>query len=725
METPKQNKVVEFSDAIEEMEFHDEPDTVIDYDAIKRQNQQDELEVWDLGREDAFRSDFVSEPEIDNWQEKIQRTMREEEKHNRKKLKRKPPKKSKKKLKTILAIVIPVVVVLLLAGLVVLNVYKAKNQVSELKSNAEYFLNSVKEKNTEKSEDALNKLCASTQEVDKILNGPLCTVASIIPKVKKELNIAKDLVKVAIDAEKTLLVPLVERMHEYPLTELKIGDGFNTNLMNCYLDFLEENQEYIEVLINKINDIDDKSIIGGYVGKKKAKINELVASYHEASELIPLLRTIIGDGSDRLYLLVAQNSAEIRASGGFPGSMGTIKVKDGVLTIGKFKSVYDTLSDNVSPDVNIDYEDYRFGGGWLTAPRDICFIPEFPKPAKAWALAYRDMRWEKRYELREAERQAAIDREQRKAEAEAAGEVFEEEIPESDCVPDEYFNDYNYYMQAFHVDGVISMTPAIIQMMLEDVGELELFDGTKLDATNATRVLQHEVYLKYYSLDTIDIHSGWYADELFAETAKKAMKGFLGNFEISKFPYYYQLFRRGIDNHIINIWMEDPEEEKIIEEAGAAGHLNNDPNNPFTGIYFSLSDANKLGWYVDIIPEIGEPVENEDGSRTYDVKVTLRNNLSYDEARNLSWYIVGTFDGSVYCYVHFVAPAGGYISNAYTSNYTSLVRSTYHGLQMAYSQNFLIDPLETIEVHYQVTTAPGVTTPLTAVTTPTLTQYRE
>lgn len=34
----------------------------------------------------------------------------------------------------------------------------------------------------------------------------------------------------------------------------------------------------------------------------------------------PLMKAFIGDGSDKVYLLAAQNTAEIRAAGGFPGS---------------------------------------------------------------------------------------------------------------------------------------------------------------------------------------------------------------------------------------------------------------------------------------------------------------------------------------------------------------------------------------------------------------------
>ncbi|MFR4338956.1 MAG: hypothetical protein ACLT33_13915 [Lachnospira pectinoschiza] len=33
-------------------------------------------------------------------------------------------------------------------------------------------------------------------------------------------------------------------------------------------------------------------------------------------KIIPLMKAFIGDGSDKVYLLAAQNTAEIRAAGG-------------------------------------------------------------------------------------------------------------------------------------------------------------------------------------------------------------------------------------------------------------------------------------------------------------------------------------------------------------------------------------------------------------------------
>ena len=74
------------------------------------------------------------------------------------------------------------------------------------------------------------------------------------------------------------------------------------------------------------------------------KMKMLVQTYADAEQYLNLFDTFLGDGEDRTYLLVAQNSAEIRASGGFPGSIGTIRIEDGILYIGDFASLLTSKS---------------------------------------------------------------------------------------------------------------------------------------------------------------------------------------------------------------------------------------------------------------------------------------------------------------------------------------------------------------------------------------------
>lgn len=651
-------------------------------------------------------------------------------------------RKKKKKIKPVL-IILPIIVVLLaLVTIPIMTVNITKNKASELKDELGFFLESVKEKDSQAAEKSLGEVCRKTEELKEDLNGGLWKAANKIPAVKKQLDVAYQLLDLLTDVEGNLLTPLIDKMCEYPLDELKAGEGFNVNIINVYLDFLEEKQPYLEGLLETMETIDTDSLIGHYLGEKKADIYKVVDSYYEASELLGLLRTFIGDGSDKLYLLAAQNSAEIRASGGFPGSIGTIKIKDGILTIGDFRSVYDVLSPEISEDSGIEYEDYIFGA-WIDAPRDACFIPDFPKVARVWAVAYADYKWEHRFDVIQSGRYyeylynpEAFNAETAEILASTSEEMEAERKEREELIAaiEEYeamtadenyqYDPYGYFKNKYHVDGVVSMTPAIIQMLMKDIGEITLSDGTVINDKNATKILQYDLYYKYFGTDTFDMNSMEVSDRLFAETAKTVMKKFVEGFEISKFADYYKLFKETAAKNIVEMWFEKEEEQKIAEEAKASGKLNDDPENPTTGIYLSLADPSKLGWFVDIIPEISEPVVNEDNSRTYDVKVTLNNVMTDEEYDTSIDYIHGGYGGAIRCFVHFVGPAGGYIEAVETSDYSYMIEDSYHDLDVAYNLDMVIERNEPVIVTYKVTTAPGVENMLKAITTPTLTEYR-
>ena len=619
------------------------------------------------------------------------------------------PKTSEKKISSkILLIILPVFMLLLAVVVFIgINVSIAKNQASDLKDDLEQVIECTKEKDIDGAEAALLKSYESKEKLNETLSGSFWTVASNISRVGKEISAGRELLSIVTEAQDNLLAPLIRFMKENPLSELKVGDsGFNVILINNYLDFLDEIMPRLEALIDQIMNVDTDSIMGSYVEKHKEKMYAYLEAYNDASALLPLLRTFLGNGEDRLYLLTAQNSAEIRASGGFPGSIGTIRIRDGVLTIGDFEGVYNVLVGYTTYQSEITQDELNIFGSWIHAPRDACFIPAFERAAQIWAVAYEDMQ----------RLNGAIDR-------------YEEEPWEDtkEYADRKNYDEYDYWRPEYveYVDGVVSMTPAIIQMLLEDVGEITLSDGTMLDSTNATKVLQHDLYHKYFSNDTYSDESNSTSDALFAETAKTVMSEFVSSFEIRKFADYHKLFTEASQKNILMMWMKDEAEEEVMLETGVSGRLNFDPENPVCGVYFSLADPSKMGWYLDILTDVSEPIVNEDGSRSYDVTVTLQNTITDDVIENAHAYIIGNYNGGIRGFVHVFAPSGGYFEHIETESWsTYMFVSYYQDLEVAYNLDILIYPGESEVFHYRITTAEGVETPLRIITTPTLTEYR-
>lgn len=579
-----------------------------------------------------------------------------------------------KKLKIARNIAIALVPIIIIGLLIFRLGTDAKSMLSEantLKTDLKAVMTGVKERDVESAQNATLKLDNTVRKLDRTLSSPVWKAVSHAPFAWKYVKSVNTLVSVAEDASDNILKPALDVMDEYPLEGLKVGDGFSVSTINAYLNLLEDIEPRIESMTTKMQTV--KLPLGKteMLSEYTQMLTKLTAAYKENGEYLPLFRAFLGDGSDKLYLLAAQNSAEIRASGGFPGSMGTIRIEDGVLTIDDFKTVYDMISVNPPTEAHITDTEYLLFSGSLDYARDACYIPDFERVGEIWALAY------------------------------------------------ESKNDE-------HIDGVISLTPVIIQKVLAYTGAVTLSDGTELNGDNATQMLQKDLYYKYLSSNSSYkiSNANDYVDSLFAETAKIVMGKLVDDFDINRIADYSKIFTDGGKDRTILMWMEDETAESYVKAAGCSGALNDDPSNPEAGVFFSGANGSKLGWFVSLDTQIGDVTVNDDGSRTYDVTVTVSNDITRDDMYRAGNYIIGNYNGQVESYLHLFAPAGGTISDFETSNSMTMNMDEYHGLEVAYNVEFMLAPSNPVTVTYKVTTAPGVSTPLKISQTPTLQSYR-
>lgn len=551
-----------------------------------------------------------------------------------------------------------------------LDTMQMAGKAKSLKADLGELTASINEKDFERADVATDKLDSTVDDIDELLAGKTWRTAAKMPVVGEYVGAVDSLVDIVKIATGRMIKPALTVIQDYPLDSIKVGDeGFNTYTMEAYIGLLEELNPAINDIIGYLDDINIPDSLGGKVAQYTDKMAMITDAYAVAEDYLPLLKAFLGGGSDRTYLLAAQNSTEIRAGGGFPGSVGTITIVDGVLTIGDFNSVYDVLPYGTPASVGPSGLEDTLFGNWMHYPRDASFNPDFERVAQIWAKAYGNK-------------------------------------------------------SNTNVDGVISLTPTIIQRLLSYMGEVQLSDGTVLNGENATQMLQHDLYYKYfnnasYTDDTNDV-----VDSLFAETAKTTMSRLVDDFDLNKIAGYLSVFNAGAEDRTIMMWMADETEQQYVRDVGCSGGLNDNPENPEIGVYISGSDPCKLGWYVNVNTQIGEAQVNEDGTRTYDVTVTVENTIDNNTIKTAGTYILGSYEGAWRGYIHLFAPAGGTISDVKADSNGGFRKSKYENLEVAYNLNVMIYPQKSMNITYKVTTAEGVTTVPKVSMTPTLQGYR-
>lgn len=159
-----------------------------------------------------------------------------------------------------------------------------------------------------------------------------------------------------------------------------------------------------------------------------------------ADKALQVLPSMLGGDGERHYLLVMQNNAEIRATGGLPGAVSLVTARDGELTMTK-QVAGGSFGEAAEPALPLTQEETALYGAQLgTFFVDANFTPDFPRTA-----ALMKARWEQ--------------------------------------------------VEGGTIDGVVSLDPVALSYLLRATGPVRV-DGTELTAGNVVDELLHQVYVR-------------------------------------------------------------------------------------------------------------------------------------------------------------------------------------------------------------------------------------
>lgn len=573
-------------------------------------------------------------------------------------------------------------VIVVLAVAVGVSGYTMLNSAKTLKAQANTVMTSVSGIKDQIVGGDYAGAAAAAQKIDETasamqseMDGPLWGLASALPVVGPDIQNVRTVVATLKDASSNALVPLTGALVANPPSALITSEGsIDVAALSLLLDSLQQAAPVMQRCTDTLSDMTPMNIeqLEAVMGPAREKIVGINDTFQQANAFAPLVGTLLGVDGERRYLIAAQNSAEIRSSGGFPGSMGILKLDNGAISLDDFATVYDMLTDTTPSSIQLTEGEQALFGNWMMVPRDAGFDPDFPTVANIWAASYKA-------------------------------------------------NTGN------SVDGVIGITPCVVQKILAITGPIKLSDGTELNGQNATKVLQHDLYWKYLS-GTPSQNGNEICDALFAEAADLSFKNLVGNMNSDTLMKFAGIMTECMANRETMLWLTDEADQLTIQEIGWSGSLDTTPESPAVGVFFNLWIGSKLGWYLDLNNEILSSTVNADGTVSYEVKTTFTNTVTQQEVYDGGSYIMGKLDGyesgDMIPQIYLYAPAGGTITNINTSDGSTLSFATQDGLEAYLWFRPSMRPNKGISVTYTVTTAPNPEEDLTFYHMPTLTAYR-
>lgn len=489
----------------------------------------------------------------------------------------------------------------------------------------------------------------------EIADGALWRVASYVPVLGDDVTAVRGMVDVVDGMVGETLPSLASTVQTLMNSGLSGGGEGQLNLqpiVDAQEGFAQAN-ELVQQQADTINALPQPHIgvVRSAYEQGKEQINKVADMLDQVSGMVQAMPKLLGQDGPRTYLLVAQTTSEQRSGGGLVGSLGTMQVDNGNISVGEFHSngEFLTLGESATAEEHDVFSDPLY---FSFDVRDLFAVPDFSRTAEMLNTV-----WQR----------------------------------------SEY---------ACDIDGVIAIDPLFIQEMVRINGDVTLDNGQVLTGDNTAEFMLNGIY-KAFDPDTQNMY--------FEYVASAVMDGAFSNMTMDKMMQIAQAMGTLAEGRHFYAYTFHEDEAEYFQGAGFAKNAPDSETDPEVGIYMNEQNASKLGWYLRRSSTITRTACNADGSQTYHVTFSIMNTLTSDEMASATTYILGGAQPGVDGIVApsgtsaqrmlFYAPVGGSITNLTASgDVRDQENKTMDGKNLITNVAY-IAPGETVTFDFDVTTS--------------------
>ncbi|WP_130177854.1 DUF4012 domain-containing protein [Cryobacterium sp. SO1] len=183
------------------------------------------------------------------------------------------------------------------------------------------------------------------------------------------------------------------------------------------------------------------------------------------------------------------------------------------------------------------------------------------------------------------------------------------------------------------VDGVISVDPIALALVLKATGPVSLASGDELTDKNAVGLLTNGIYKRYP-----DNEDAPKADAFFEAAASSVLtKVTSGEFDLVTM---LSSVSTGIESGSIMMWNSDAEAQGRLDGTRIQGALPiANSEETVVGVYYRDTSASKIDYYLGTATQTTSDRCSVPGSTTITTSVTLTSRLTTEEAEDLPEYV--------------------------------------------------------------------------------------
>jgi hypothetical protein len=502
--------------------------------------------------------------------------------------------------------ILAVVVVLVAAGAWIgVRAYLAKGELEAAIPLAEKVQSQVTSADAEGAQKTAEALAERASSAAQLTSDPVWRLGEFVPWLGPNLTMMRELSDVVDDVSRDAVIPISGLAGGIDLASFKPqGGAMNAQPLIDAQAPLQLASTALGRARDQVDTLDGSEVIeplaSAHIRLKDAVDGAAVAadSLSRAAQLIPAM---LGSAGPRNYLLVFQNNAELRSTGGIVGALALVHAENGAFQLVQQASSRD-FPKFPQPVVDLPIETKAiYGDNTAQYVQDVNFTPQFPLTA----TITREM-WSQQFGVQ--------------------------------------------------VDGVISIDPVALSYLLKATGPVTLANGDQLTSDNAVQLLLTDVYTKFDDFAEQDAY--------FADAAASVFSA-VSNGDFKPKELISALAKAGEDRRVFVWSSHAEDQAVLQDTTLAGNLPVSDVRTQSFGVYLNDQTGSKMDTYLDVKFGLGEGVCRADALPNYEVHVTLTNTAPADAATSLPGYVTGggeygTPAGNIKTTVAVYSAAGSY-----------------------------------------------------------------
>ncbi|MFT4246357.1 MAG: DUF4012 domain-containing protein [Micrococcaceae bacterium] len=454
----------------------------------------------------------------------------------------------------------------------------------------------------------LTAMKKSAKSAHSATSDPIWRLAKYIPLIGANFEAASAVSDVAYSVTKPINQDLTNKIANYQTVFEPKNGKFDINAIK---DLSQEVSPIANDTANSAAEvavINPDSLVSAArqpFSEAQTKIAPLGIQAKNFSATLKLLPDMLGASGERNYLVVNQNNAELRGSGGHPGSFTLLNANQGVLKIGE---QYTPQEFNKLPNPVLIDKSFTKTFGSSIAQNMIIFntSPDWPTNGKL------------------------------------AHDIFKQD-------------------KGFDVDGVIGVDPTALSHILDATGPVSV-DGiaglpSQINAQNVVQILLSDAY-KNTTPTQQDDYFAKVSDQVFNQIAA-------GKFDGAKL--IEGLGKAANENRFL-VWSNTDPEQQLLESTEVGGDVMNPVQAPAAymyGVAINNLQQSKMDYYLKDSIQLAQAGCGTDKNNVTVMNYTVTNTLNIDP-NSLPEYVTGSVrlstpgfvKGELYDEYTFYAPAG-------------------------------------------------------------------